>query len=497
MSQQYYVACDLGAESGRVMLGTVGNYQLEIEEIHRFPNDILRVQNSMRWDLLRTFEELKKGLAAIAKRGIKPRSLSVDSWGVDYTLFGDGQPMLSPPRHYRDERNFAAMSEVLESIPKEDIFAATGLQFMPFNTIYQLAADWKESQRLIQLADRFVLVGDYMNYLFSGVATAERSLASTTQLYSPAEHDWAWQLIDRLGLPRHLFPRLVDSGATLGTLLPEVAASTGLDGVQVVASCSHDTGAAVAAIPARQNENWAYLSSGTWSLIGIELDQPLINPQVMKANFTNEVGYGRTVRFLKNIVGLWIVQECRRQWEIEGAAYTYPELTRLAGEAQPLRSLIDPGDERFIGPGQMPDKVQAFCRETGQPIPETPGQIVRCVLESLALLYKVSLSKIIELTGHRIDTLYIVGGGSKNQHLNQFAANATGLEIIAGPAEATAFGNILVQTLTDRQLASIWEAREKVRASTPLQRFHPEEQERWSEAFDQFQSLLRTSSQTA
>ncbi len=490
MNQRYYVACDLGAESGRVMLGTVGERQLELEEIHRFSNNVIRVQGSMRWDLLGIFEELKKGLASIARRGIPPVSLSVDSWGVDYAVFGEGQPMLAPARHYRDERNFHAMKKVLERIPREDVFAATGLQFLPFNTIYQLAADLEESPGLMRLAEKFLLVGDFMNYLFSGVAAAERSLASTTQLYSPIAHDWAWEIIDRLGIPRVLFPALVETGSVLGPLLPEVAAQTGLAGVNVVASCSHDTGAAVAAIPAKQSENWAFLSSGTWSLIGVELDKPQINPEVMSANFTNEVGYGRSVRFLKNIVGLWIVQECRRHWEQEGAAYSYAELTRLAGEAQPLRSLIHPGDERFIGPGQMPAKVQAYCRETGQPVPETPGQIVRCVLESLALLYKQSLTEINELTGRCIDTLYIVGGGSKNQHLNQFAANATGLEIIAGPAEATAFGNIMVQAAADGQLGSIWEVREKVRASTPLQRFHPEETERWDDAFARFCGLF-------
>lgn len=491
MNPKYYLACDLGAESGRVMLGTVGDAQLELEEIHRFSNDVVRVQGSLRWDLLRTFEELKKGLADVAKRGVRPQSLSVDSWGVDYVLVGDDQPMLAPARHYRDERNFAAMERVLGKIPREEVFAASGLQFMPFNTIYQVAADLDTSPGLMKLAERLLLVGDYMNYLFSGVESAERSLASTTQLYSPVQHDWAWELIDRIGAPRSLFPRLVESGETLGPLLPEVAAQTGLEGVQVVASCSHDTGAAVAAVPAKQEENWAYLSSGTWSLIGVELDAPRIAPAVLKANFTNEIGYGRSVRFLKNIVGLWIVQECRRHWESEGAVYSYPELTRLAGEAQPLRSLIHPGDERFIGPGGMPEKVRGFCRETGQPVPETPGQIVRCVLESLALLYKLSLTKITELTGRPIDTLYVVGGGSKNQHLNQFTANATGIEVIAGPSEATAFGNILVQALACGQIGSLWEARAKVRASTPLQRFHPEDVTRWEEAFAQFQDLIR------
>ncbi len=493
MSKAYYAACDLGAESGRVMLGTIGDGELRIEEIHRFPNELIYVNGSIRWDLLRIFEQLKIGLAQIAKRGISLRSLSVDSWGVDYVLIGGGQPMLSQPRNYRDPRNRKYADKLHEQLSPKEIFEYTGLECMPINTIYQLYADMHESPGLLDLAETFLNVGDYMNYLFSGVVAAERSLASTTQLYCPVEHDWAWDLIDRVGLQRDLFPELIDSGTQLGPLLPEVAEQTGLDEVQVVATCSHDTGAAVAAVPAAEDSSWAFLSSGTWSLIGLELEHPPLNDEVRHASFTNEIGYGRTVRFLKNIVGLWIVQECRRHWLSEGEEFGYAALTALAAESEPLQSLINPDDERFFAPGDMPEKVRSYCRETGQTEPHSHGELVRTVLESLALSYSRCVHSMERLAEVKIETLHILGGGSKNELLNQFAANATGLEILAGPDEATAMGNILVQALADGKLGSIWEARQFVRTSTQTASYIPQDRDTWAEASRRFEELLNRS----
>ena len=485
----HYIACDLGAESGRIMLGSLESGKLALEEIHRFPNITIKLGHSFRWDILRTFDELKKGLAKVAGRGIAASSLSVDSWGVDYVWSGLGQEMLSPAYIYRDPRTDATYEKALATVGREKIFAETGIQFMSLNTLYQLMADMKTSPELARHADGFLCIADSLNFLFSGVRKAEESLASTTQIYNPAKHSWSEDLISAFGFPRSAFPDIVPSGTVLGPLLDAVANETGLQGVSVVATCSHDTGAAVAAVPAEAGEDWAYLSSGTWSLIGVELNAPLINDATREANFTNEGGYGGTTRFLKNIVGLWILQECRRDWEGAGLKWDYAELNRLAAEAQPLRTLIDPDDARFLKPGDMPAKIQAFARETGQPIPEHPGEFTRAILESLALLYRGTLSRIEQLTGRRIKNLHIVGGGSQSELLNQFAANATGRQVLAGPVEATAIGNILVQAIADGKLNSLAALRETVRSSFPIREFQPSGEPEWKSAFDRFEKL--------
>ena len=485
----HYIACDLGAESGRVMLGSLESGKLALEEIHRFPNITVKLGPSIRWDILRTFDELKKGLAKVAGRGITASSLSVDSWGVDYVWSGLGQEMLSPAYIYRDPRTDATFDKALAKVGRAKIFAETGIQFMSLNTLYQLMADMETSPDLARQADGFLCIADYLNFLFSGVRAEEESLASTTQIYNPAKHAWSEELISAFGFPRSAFPEIVPSGTVLGPLLEAVADETGLRGVNVVATCSHDTGAAVAAVPADAGDEWAYLSSGTWSLIGVELNAPLINDATREANFTNEGGYGGTTRFLKNIVGLWILQECRRDWEGAGLKWDYAELNRLAAEAQPLRTLIDPDDARFLKPGDMPAKIQAFARETGQPIPEHPGEFTRAILESLALLYHGTRFRIEQLTGRQIKNLHIVGGGSQSELLNQFAANATGRQILAGPVEATAIGNILVQAIADEKIESLAQLRETVRNSFPIQEFQPSGEPEWDQAFARFEKL--------
>jgi rhamnulokinase len=486
MSAQHYIACDLGAESGRVMLGTLADGRLELEEVHRFSNLPVSVMGSIRWDVLGIFRELKEGLRKVAARRIEPVSLSVDSWGVDYVWTGAGQPMLAPPYIYRDARIDAGYAAALAKVPAETIFAETGLQFMAINTVYQLCADLERSPKVMEIADRFLMIADFFNFLFSGVGKAEESLASTTQIYNPRDRTWSARLIAELGLPAGVFPEIVPSGTRLGGLLDEVRNETGLPAMDVIATCSHDTGAAVAAVPAAEGDDWAYLSSGTWSLIGVELPQPLIGDGVRAANFTNEGGYGGTTRFLKNIVGLWILQECRRAWERDGKASDYAELNRLAAEAEPLRSFIDPDDERFLKPGGMPEKVQAFCRETNQPAPETPGEFTRCILQSLALLYRHTLESIESLTGRGIRKLHIVGGGSKSALLNQFAANATGRAVFAGPVEGTAIGNVLIQAIVAGQIDSLVALRRVVRESFPVQEFVPEDTGSWSGANERF-----------
>jgi rhamnulokinase len=489
MDPKYYIACDLGAESGRVMLGRLEDGRLTLEEMHRFPSAAVRVLGSLRWDVLRIFEELKTGLRNIAERRVSATSLSVDSWGVDYVLINAVHPMLSPPFHYRDARTDGTYDRLRKQVGSELIFAETGIQFMPINTLYHLASDLEKSPGLLDLADCFLTIGDYFNYLFSGVPRVDESNASTTQLYNPRTRSWSQVLIDRCGFPSKIFPQLVPPGTVLGPLLPEVAAETGLHDVRVVSTCSHDTGAAVAAVPAQQGEDWAYLSSGTWSLLGLELPEPLISEKVRERNFTNEAGYGGTTRFLKNIVGLWILQESRREWVRQRKEFDYATLTQEAENAEPFRSLIDPRAPRFLKPGEMPQKISAFCSETGQPTPETPGQFVRCIFESLALLYRVTIEELEQLTGRTIRRLHIVGGGSQSGLLNQFAASATGRQVVAGPAEATAIGNVLLQAVATGHLGSLTTVRQIVRDSFALQTFEAIAPESWGGAYQRFIGL--------
>jgi len=490
-SSTHYIACDLGAESGRVMLGRLDGHRVVLEEIHRFPSAAVQVLGSLRWDVLRIFAELKHGLGKIAQRQVAVSGLSVDSWGVDYVLINAVHPMLSPPFHYRDARTETTYDRVLEKAGAEFIFAETGIQFMTINTIYHLASDVEKSRSLLEAADCFLTIGDYFNYLFSGVPRVDQSNASTTQLYNPRNRTWSDPLIERCGIPRKIFPQIVPPGTILGPLLPGVAAETGLksDSVQVVATCSHDTGAAVAAVPAEAGGEWAYLSSGTWSLLGVELPEPLISESVRQHNFTNEAGYGGTTRFLKNIVGLWILQELRREWARQGLELDYEELTREAEKTAPFISLIDPRDPRFSRPGEMPQKIMAFCSETGQPTPERPGQFVRCVLESLALLYRFTIEEIEQLTEHQIRRLHIVGGGSQNALLNQFAANAIQRPVTAGPAEATAIGNVLIQGLALGDVKSVADLRKIVRNSFALQSFEPLDAVGWQNAYLRFKAM--------
>ena len=489
-----YIACDLGAESGRIILGTLSSGLLTLEEVYRFPNGPLQATDgSLRWDMDRIVAEIKTGLSQVADRlkslGTQAESVSVDSWGVDYVLTDAALKPLALPYHYRDPRTVIVFAEALQTVSRERVFAETGIQFMPINTLYQLLAHQQADSETLTQAEQLLPIADYVAARLSGTGRAERSLASTTQLYNPVTKQWSEVLPSLFPLPAALLPPLVDSGTVLGPLLPEIAAETGLPaGLKVIATCSHDTAAAVAAVP-EEGDDWAFLSSGTWSLLGAELPEPLINPEALAANFTNEIGYGGAVRFLKNIAGLWIVQECRRTWLAKGRDYSYDELTRMAQAAPPLGSLLLPADARFLAPGGMPGKVREFCRATGQAVPETPGEIVRCALESLALSYRQTLEQIEALTGRTINRLHIVGGGSRNALLNQFAADATGRTVVAGPVEATAIGNVLLQAVALGHLSGIEALRRTVRASFPIQTYTPSNAAAWQNAYARFQSL--------
>jgi rhamnulokinase len=465
-------------EGGRVGLG----------ELHRFPSAVVRVGGTMRWDVLRIFEELKAGMRVAAERKLPVVSMSTDSWGVDYVWLREGEPVVSTPFHYRDPRTDDGFRRVFAKIPEEEIFERTGIQFMTLNTLYQLNDDAECRPWVFDAADGFLNIADHMNHLFSGVRKAEESLASTTQLYDPRSRGWAFDLAGKIGVPERLFPAVVPSGTVLGPLLDAVREETGLGALDVVAACSHDTGAAVAAVPA-SGDGWAYLSSGTWSLLGVESAEPVITARSRELNFTNESGYGGTTRFLKNISGLWIVQECRRTWAARGEDLDYATLTAMAAEAPALRSLIVPTAAEFSKPGDMPARIADFCRRTGQPVPSTPGGITRCALESLALVYKKTLDELEEVTGKAIDRIHIVGGGCKNTLLNQCAADATGRKVLAGPVEATALGNILIQALALGRLGSLAELREVVRNSFPLEEYTPSAPDKWRAAHARFAEL--------
>ena len=488
MSAHCYIACDLGAESGRVILGCLHDGKVALEEIYRFSNGPLKIAGSLRWDIQRIFDELKIGLGKVVARDIAVGSLSVDSWGVDYVLAGANQPLRSLPYHYRDARTDPAYAAAMESPGPEIIFAETGIQFMSINTLYQLAAELDQSPGLLESADQFLMIADYFNYLFSGVAVIEESLASTTQIYNPMTRGWSRRLVKTFGFPEKIFPRLVATGTRLGPLLPEIANDIGGPAWEVIATCSHDTGAAVAAVPA-SGEGWAYLSSGTWSLIGVELPAPLISDSARLYNFTNESGFGGTTRFLKNIGGLWLLQESRRAWAQDGLDLDYAALEAQAEKAEPFRSLINPNDACFLKPGDMPERIAAYCRNTGQPAPETPGQFTRCIYESLALLYRRTLGELEHVTGHKIRRLHIVGGGSQSALLNQFAASATGRNVLAGPVEATALGNVLIQAIALGHLNSLTDLRNTVRASFSIAEYLPKNCSEWDEAMDTHSSV--------
>ena len=493
-THSHYLAIDLGAESGRVMLGTLWEGRLTLEELHRFANGAVVINGSRRWDLLHLYAEIVEGLRKAGARDLPIRSLSTDSWGVDYVLTKGSEPFLSAPYQYRDERTDGSY-ERLGEVTREEIYAATGIQFMTINTLCQLHMDLLQRPELLGFADRFLLIGDTINHLLGGEAVAEASLASTTQLYDPSSYNWAWPLIERLGLPKAIFPKVVPSGAVIGALTPELQSETRLGPVKVVATCSHDTGAAIAAVPASKEEGWAYLSSGTWSLLGVESKTPVLTEEARQLNFTNEVGYGGTIRLLKNIAGLWILQECMRFWRESGHDHTYTDLVNLSLEAPALISLINPGDPRFLrsggttASGGMPARIAEYCKETGQPVPQNVGTLSRCILESLSLLYRKTLGELEQLTDKPINRLHIVGGGTRNDLLNQCAANATGRPVITGPIEATAAGNILIQALACGSIASLEVARQIVARSFPQNSYTPQEAPVWDAAYARFLTL--------
>ncbi len=482
----HYLACDLGADSGRLMLGTLDQGKIVLEELHRFPNGPVKTAGGLHWNMDGLFNELKAGLKKAAARRLPLSSISTDSWGVDYVLYDQAGQILPPVWHYRDARTAAGVENARARVDWATIYSETGIQFMALNTIYQLAA---EPPGRLAGAKQLLLIGDAFNYFCSGVAKNEVSLASTTQLYNPQTRTWSKKLFSALGLREELFAPLCPSGTRLGRLKKNLADETGLPQIEVIATCSHDTGAAVAAVPA-SGENWACLSSGTWSVMGVEWPHPVITDQGRDLGFTNEIGLGHTVRLLKNIVGLWLVQECRREWLKQGNPYDFAALEQLAAAAPPLVSLINPNDPRFLSPDGMPEKIAAFCRETGQPVPADHGAFMRCIYESLALSYRAVLRRLEQLIGRKIGRLHIVGGGSQAAMLNQLAANAVKIPVLVGPTECAALGNTLIQALALGHLPSHAAAREVVRNSFAVKTVSPQDAAPWDAAAARFEKLV-------
>ncbi len=484
---KHYLAFDLGAESGRAMLGAIDGGCLRLEELHRFPNEPVRIPAGLFWDTFRLFHEIQQGLAIAGRqRRIDLDGIGIDTWGVDFGLLDRDGALIDNPRHYRDARNNGMLERTFAVLPQEEIFAATGIQFMQLNSLYQLYAARLAGSPALDAAGKLLFMPDLLAYWLCGVARSEMSIASTSQFYDPARKRWATELFDRLGLPTRILAEVVPSGTLLGPLLPWVSQAAGLGSVPVYATCGHDTASAVAAVPA-EGEDWVYISSGTWSLMGVELGEPIINEAALAMQFTNELGAGGRVRFLKNITGLWLLQECRREWALQGNQATYAELAEMAAAAQPFPAIVDP--DAFQEPGALPEKICAFCRRTGQRSPAEPGEMTRAILESLALRYRQVLEDLEAILGRRQRAIHIVGGGSKNRLLNQLVADATGRPVVAGPAEATAAGNVLVQAIGSGAVSDLEEGRRMVARSFAVERFEPRGGREWDGAYARFREL--------
>jgi rhamnulokinase len=480
-----FLAFDLGAESGRAIVGRLRAGLLDIREIHRFANEPVRQNGSLHWDILRLWLEMRRGLERVAGEGLD--SVGVDTWGCDYALVGEQGELLQNPYHYRDSRTDGVMEDVQQRVPAEEIYAVTGIQFLPFNTLYQLYAACRATPKLVDAATTFLTVPDVFNYWLTGRLTAEYTNATTTQFIDARTRSWASGLLSQLGIPTRLLPEIIEPGTVLGGLGHDV--SPALAGTPVVAPACHDTGSAVASIAGGGRR--AFLSSGTWSLLGAEIAGPIITPRARDLNFTNEGGVYGTTRLLKNIAGMWLLQACRRTWASTGAEFAYDELMAAAADDRlAFRCLFDPDHAAFLHPPCMLTAISRYCRETGQPEPDSPPAFTRAILESLAFKYRVVIEALEQLTGEPIEEIQIVGGGSRNRLLNQFTADATGCAVLAGPVEATALGNIALQMVGAGAVGSLAEARQIIERSFPVARFEPADQERWNAHYRRFQEYL-------
>ncbi len=486
-----FIAFDLGAESGRAMLATFDGERISLSEMRRFPNVPVRTVNSLHWDVLRLFDDIKRGLAQVPREDRSSlAAVGIDTWGVDFALLGRDDELLGNPFHYRDARTNGILEKAFRRVPRERIFERTGLQFMQINSLYQLFAMSLQRAPALEYAATFLMMPDLFNFWLTGRKVCEFTDATTTQFYDPRKHAWSRQLFDAFGLPFHILPEIVQPGTILEKLLPAVAEEVGMAAVPVVAPACHDTGSAVAAVPATGSD-YMWISSGTWSIIGAEVSEPVINANSLAYNFTNEGGVCDTFRLCKNVMGLWLVQECRRTWARAGEELSYDALVEMARRAPPFRSFVDPNHDDFLPPGDMPARFAEFCKRTKQPVPQDKGAVVRCALESLALKYRSELEHLEALLGKKLPVIHIIGGGTQNKLLCQFTADATGRRVIAGPAEATALGNVILQAMALGHLHSLQEGRQVVAKSFELATYEPHDRAAWDEAYQRFCKLVQ------
>jgi rhamnulokinase len=494
VSEKAFLAIDMGASGGRHVAGLFDGRRLRLDEIYRFENGAVPAADRLYWDMLNQWSHIRNGLRAAGAAHLgKLVSVGIDTWGVDFALVGRGDELLGNPYSYRDRRTEGMLAKAFAVVSREEIFASTGLQFMQINSLYQLLSMRLAKSPLLDAAEHLLMMPDLFHWLLTGVMANETTNATTTQFYNPQTRNWTYSLLEKLDLPTAILGQLTAPGTRLGKLRASVASDVGLADIDVVLPGTHDTASAVLAAPAvtalGDHPDWCYISSGTWSLMGVEVAEPIVTKECLELNFTNEGGVGGSTRVLKNIMGLWLVQECRRIWNLAGANFRWQDLTHLAASAPPLVSLVNPDDPRFLAPGDMPAAIRQFCRDTGQPVPADEGAVIRTAIESLALRYRQTLECLEQLVGNRIQVIHVVGGGAQNLQLCQATADACRRRVIAGPIEATAIGNLLVQAMTAREVESIAEAREIVRQSFPVETYEPREATAWDEAYSRFLRL--------
>ena len=489
--KKYFFAVDLGATSGRTIIGTINDGKFDLEEVTRFPNNLIEQGGHFYWDIYALYFEIIRGLKEVAQRGIEITSIGIDTWGVDFVMIGEDNAILRNPRAYRDPITFDAMEDYLKHvISKKEVYDVTGIQFLNFNSIFQLYAMRREGNSALEHARKILFVPDALSWMLTGNEVCEYTIASTSQLLDPRTKQLDERLLQSLGLTRSKFGRVVNPGTVIGVLTDEVQKMTGLGQVPVIAVAGHDTASAVAAVPAR-NEQFAYLSSGTWSLMGIETKDAIINDLSYERNFTNEGGIEGTTRFLKNICGMWLYERCRKEWPEEVRKLSHPELQSSAMQVEAFRSIINPDDPVFANPTSMIDAIRTYCRKTNQVVPETPAEICRCIFDSLALRYRQVFQWMQEFAPFKLEILHIIGGGSLNKYLNQFTANSTGATVLAGPQEGTAIGNIMLQAKACGLVNDIWEMRKIIANSLELVKYEPEDKEAWDAAYDKYLRITK------
>lgn len=489
MAELKMLAIDLGASSGRGIVGSFDGEKLTLRENHRFSNDPMYVNGRFTWDILRIYFEIKNSITKTIIDGDDIASMGIDTWGVDYGMVDKNGRLMANPIHYRDTRTENVTDYVKGFVSPEEIYNVTGIQAIDFNTLNQLAVEKRDNAEGFDRADKILFIPDLLNYFLTGKMATEYTIASTGMILDANSRKISAELISKLGIPESKFAPMVEPGTNLGALLPSITEEVGKNRIQVYTTASHDTASAVIAVPAK-GKDFIYISSGTWSLMGAELDAPLINDATRAANFTNEGGAQGTIRFLKNIMGLWIIQESRRQWKREGKDYSFAQMEAWAKECTPFRSLINVDYKTFNTPGNMPEKIRDYCRMTGQPVPESVGEVVRCIYESLALKYRYTVETIVKLQGKPANMINVVGGGTKDKFLSQMTADACGIPVCAGPEEATAIGNLVMQAIAQGEIKDLAQAREVVANSFEMKHYQPcAEREAWDEAYERFCKL--------